>query len=148
VAVPPFWLRAFSASVEAVVQHRPARPATPTYVGGVMLDAAHALNPAGQHNVGGTGLHSHSRSNDRLQAAPTAPIDLNAGDVFGQPGVQGYPAADARHFGVRIRLREAHVVYMFGVDARVLHDGFDDRGGKVFDWHGAQRLTVSADGGT
>ena len=44
--------------------------------GRVVLDVAHALDAAGDDDIGGAGLDHHRRGDDRLQAAAAAPVDL------------------------------------------------------------------------
>jgi len=41
-----------------------------------VLDVAHRLHTAREHDVGSTGLHRHGRGDHGLQAAAAATVDL------------------------------------------------------------------------
>ena len=58
------------AARQAVVQGHRARARALAHVGGVVLDVAHALDAAGDHDVGRAGLHHHRRV-DRPPAGPS-----------------------------------------------------------------------------
>ena len=95
-------LRALAAALEAVVQRHRAGARAPAHVGRVVLDVAHALDAAGEHDVGGAGLHHHRRVDDGLQAAAAAAVELHAGHVDRQAGLQRDPAADAGRLAVGV----------------------------------------------
>lgn len=50
----------------------------------LMLDVRHALDTAGDDNVGCTGLHHHSGIDDSLKARPAAAVQLISRNGFGQ----------------------------------------------------------------
>ena len=81
-----------------------------------MLDVAHALDAARQHDVGGAGLDHHGSGDDGLQAAAAAPVDLEPRHAHGQACLEGGPPADARRLAARVGLGEGHVVDELGVD--------------------------------
>ena len=101
-----------------------------------MLDVAHRLDAAGQHDVRRAGLHHHGRRDHCLQAAAAAAVDLQTGHADRKPGVQRGPSADARRLGVGVGLGEHDVFDGFGVDAAALYDRLDDSRGQIL---GTQR---------
>ena len=67
-----------AAADQAVLEHRAAGAGAPAQRGRVELGLAHALGAAGQHEVGGPGLHLHRRVDHRLQPGAAAAVDLQA----------------------------------------------------------------------
>ena len=140
-------LRAHPAPLEPVVQGDRTGTLAPAHIGRVVLDVAHALDAAGHHDVGHTGLHHHRGRGHRLHTTAAATIDLQARHLDRQAGGHRHPAARARRLAVGIAVREDHVVDEGGIDLRALHEFARDNGAQLADRHGAQGAPVSADRG-
>ena len=114
--------------------------------GRVVLDLAHALRTAGDHEVRHAALHLHRAVHHRLQprAAPT--VQLEAGRLDRQPGVERRDAADGRRLAVRVALTEQHVVDVVGAEPRALHECLDDRRGQCRRRQAAEHPSGAPDG--
>ena len=76
----------------------------------VELGLAHAVDSAGQDELGGAGLDLHAAEHDRLQPRAAAAVELQAGHLDAEARVERGDAADRRRLAVRIALAEDHVV--------------------------------------
>ena len=70
-------LGALPPPLQPIVKGHVASPSAPAKRRGVVLNVAHGLHAAGEHAIGGAGLHHHGCGDDGLQAPTTAPIQLN-----------------------------------------------------------------------
>ena len=141
-------LRALAATVQAVVHGDVASAFAPAQIGGVVLDVGHALDTAGNHHIGGTALHHHAGGHHGLQAAAATAVELHAGHLYRQTGLQSSPAAHARGFAAGVRLGKHHVVDAARVDTAALDHGAYRGGGQLFHRHRAQAAAVGANRGS
>ena len=121
-------LRPLAAAVEAVIEHGRTRSRAPPHTGGVVLDVAHALDTACDDDVAGAQLHHHGCGRDRLEAAAAAPVQLHAGNMDRQPGLQRDPATDAGRLGIRIGLGEDNVIDQGRILQQGIAQGLDAQG--------------------
>jgi hypothetical protein len=82
----------------------------------VELDLAHRLRSARDHDVRHAGLHLHRGRYDRGETGAAAAVDLEAGDLDGQAGVEGGYAPDRGRFTVWVALSKDHLIDHRGVD--------------------------------
>ncbi len=115
---------------QAIVEHRPARPRAPAQPCRVELHLAHALRAAGQHKVGGAGLHLHARLDHRLETRAAAAVDLDPGHLDWEPRVERRDAPERRRIAVGVALAEQHVVDLLDGKLRPLDDRRDHGGGQ------------------
>src|SRR5215469_2813273 len=110
----------------------------------VELDLAHALRPAGQHDVAGPGLDLHDGPDHRLQAGAAPAVQLGAGDLDRQACVERGDAAQGRRLTVGVTLPEDDVVDPSGIDAGALDDRGDHGGAQGGRWHVLEHAAVAA----
>jgi len=102
----------------------------PAWPGRVELGLAHAVDAARQHQLGGAGAHLHTPVQNRLQPRAAAPVDLQAGHLHGQPGVERGHAADRRRLAACVALPHDHVVDVLAVQPRAADELGDHRRGE------------------
>ncbi|GIX21159.1 MAG: hypothetical protein KatS3mg120_2835 [Erythrobacter sp.] len=116
---------------EPVVQRHLAHPHPAAQIGGVVLDIRHALDPAGDHHVGGAGGHHHRRGGDRLHARAAAPIELEARHLERQAGRQPAPVPDRGGLAIAIALAEDDIIDPRRIDPRSFDQGLEDHRAKL-----------------
>ena len=112
----------------------------------VELDLAHALDAAGEDDVGDAGLHLHSGEADRLEAGAAAAVELEARHLHRQAGGQRGDAADGGRLPVGVAVPEDAVLDDGGVYLRAFQDGGDHDPRQGFRVHVSQRAAVAPDG--
>jgi hypothetical protein len=117
-----------AATVEAVHQVDAATVGSPADGGGVELGVAHALDAAGEHDIGDAGLHFHRRQADRLQAGAAAAVKLESGHLDGQASMQHGQAAHRGGFAVGVAVAEDRVADHGRIDTGALEQRLDDGG--------------------
>ena len=140
-------LRHDAAAGQAVMELGRSGTGTPAVVHRIIFDIGHALDPAGDDDVGGAGLDTHGRVDHRLKPRTAAPVELDAGNAFRQTRRQRRPAADAGRLAIAIALGEDDIVDPFGIDPGALHQRLDDDRAQIAGAEGFQRTAIFADGG-
>ncbi len=123
---------------EPILEHRAARSRAPAQRDRVELRLAHALGAAGEHQVGSACLHLHTRLDHRLQPRAAAAVDLKAGHIHRQAGVERRDSSERGRLGVGVALPEQHVVDRLGRQRGSLEHGADHRRGQPRRWHVAE----------
>ena len=139
-------LRAFAPAIQSIVKLHRAGARTPAHVGRVVLDVAHALDAARDHDVGRTGLDHHGSGDDGLQSAAAAAIQLHTRHLDRQARLQRRPAAHARCFAVDVRLREHDIIDARGIHRGALQHFLDHRRTQMLDCDGLQASAERTDG--
>lgn len=110
------------------------------------LDVAHALRATGDHDIRDAGLDPHGSVEDRLQTRAAPPVDLDAGDVVGQPCVERHHTSQRRRTTGRVALTHDHVVDARRVDTGPVHHRADHRRGERLDRDISERAPEAPDG--
>jgi hypothetical protein len=112
--------------------------------------AGHALDAAGDHQVGLAELHGAGGMARGLEAGAAEAVHGGAGHLDRQAREQAGHAGDVAIVLARlVHAAVDDVVDRTPVDAGVaLHKRLDRMGRKVIDAHGAQTAIIAADGGT
>ena len=111
--------------------------------------AGHALDTAGDHQIGLAQLHGASGVAGRFEARAAQAVHGSAGHLDRQAGQQARHARDvAIVLTGLVHAAIDHVVDRAPVDIGIaLHQRLDRMGGEIVDPHGTQAAVVAADGG-
>ena len=116
---------------QTVVEGYRAEAGAPAGLVAVELRAAHALDAAGDDNVRVICLHQHAGVQDGLQARGAAAVQLVAGHLDGQSGLEPRQAANGGVLTAGIAVAEDDVVDLGRVDARAVEGLLDNRAGQI-----------------
>ncbi len=105
------------AAGQPVVHDRAAAAGAPAHRQRVVLDLAHALRTAGQHDLGHPAADLPGGDQDGLQPGAAAPVDLHAGHRDRQAGVERRHPSQAGGLAVGVALAEDDVVHLLRRDA-------------------------------
>ena len=97
----------------------------------VELGTTHALDATGKNHVGVVGLHQHAGVQNGLQAGGTAAVELVAGNLDGQAGLEAREASDGGVLAAGVAVAEDDIVYLGWVHPGAVEGFLDDRAGQI-----------------
>src|ERR1700733_7791225 len=130
---------------EPVVHPHTTAGTAPAHVGGVEGDVAHALRAARDDDIAVACAHLQTRLDHRLQARPTAPVDLHTGNRHGQTGVQCDDPTDRRRLAARVAMTEDDILHQFAWDAGPFEQPGQSRNAEVDGGLRLEHPAVAAD---